>query len=370
MELTIILFLFGGLFLGWSLGANDAANVFGTAVGTRMINFRTAAIICSIFVILGSVVSGAGTTETIGKLGEINALPGAFACCIAAGFSVYLMTKAGLPVSTTQAIVGAIVGWNLFTGSQTNYNILTTILATWILCPILAGLIAIGIFSLVKKIIMNSKIHILRLDAYTRLALLLAGAFGSYSLGANNIANVMGVFVNISPFTDIKVTSYFTFTSTEQLFLLGGLAIAVGVFTYSKKVMYTVGNDLLKISPLSAFVIVLSHSIVLFLFASEGLSSFLTSINFTYYKLNFLKNLVLLISILSLSSCSKDLFDEKSFDFFDENFANKTIVVAGSTLNDGAIVWINEKKIKLIGNGTEATGLSHQNNKIYVTGWT
>jgi PiT family inorganic phosphate transporter len=53
MELTIILFLFGGLFLGWSLGANDAANVFGTAVGTRMINFRTAAIVCSIFVILG-----------------------------------------------------------------------------------------------------------------------------------------------------------------------------------------------------------------------------------------------------------------------------------------------------------------------------
>ena len=83
-----------------------------------------------------------------------------------------------------------------------------------------------------------------------------------------------------------------------------------------------------------------------------------------------MKNLVLLISILSLSSCSKDLFDKKSFDFFDENFANKTIVVAGSTLNDGAIVWINEKKIKLIGNGTEATGLSHQNNKIYVTGWT
>jgi len=51
------------------------------------------------------------------------------------------------------------------------------------------------------------------------------------------------------------------------------------VFTSSKKVMFTVGNDLLKISPLSAFVIVLSHSIVLFLFASEGLSSFLTSMN-------------------------------------------------------------------------------------------
>jgi PiT family inorganic phosphate transporter len=147
------------------------------------------------------------------------------------------------------------------------------------LCPILAGLIAIGIFLFIKKIIANSKIHILRLDAYTRTALLLAGAFGAYSLGANNIANVMGVFVNISPFTDINISSFLIFTSTQQLFLLGGLAIAVGVFTYSKKVMFTVGNDLMKLSPLSAFVVVLSHSIVLFLFASQGISSLLSSLN-------------------------------------------------------------------------------------------
>ena len=141
MELTIIIFLLGGLFLGWSLGANDAANVFGTAVGTRMVQFKTAAIICSIFIILGAVISGAGTTETIGKLGAINALPGAFAACIAAGLSVYLMTKVGLPVSTTQAIVGAIVGWNLYSGSPTNIKVLITILSTWVLCPIIAGLI-------------------------------------------------------------------------------------------------------------------------------------------------------------------------------------------------------------------------------------
>ena len=122
MEITILIFLFGGLFLGWSLGANDAANVFGTAVGTRMVSFTSAAIICSVFVILGAIISGAGTTETLGKLGSINALPGAFAACVAAGISVYLMTKVGLPVSTTQAIVGAIVGWNLYTGSSTTVS--------------------------------------------------------------------------------------------------------------------------------------------------------------------------------------------------------------------------------------------------------
>ena len=279
MELSIIVFLLGGLFLGWSLGANDAANVFGTAVGTRMMRFRTAAIICSIFVILGAIISGSGTTETLGKLGAINALPGAFAACVAAGLSVYLMTRFGLPVSTTQAIVGAIVGWNIYTGSSTNTKILITILSTWVLCPIIAGLIAMFFYVLAKKFIHSSKLHILRLDAYTRAALILAGAFGAYSLGANNIANVMGVFVPISPFTDINVMNIFIFSSKEQLFLLGGIAIAIGVFTYSRRVMFTVGNDLSKMSPVAAFIVVISHSIVLFLFASQGISNFLQSIN-------------------------------------------------------------------------------------------
>ena len=279
MDLTILIFLLGGLFLGWSLGANDAANVFGTAVGTRMIRFKTAAFICSIFVILGAIISGGGTTETLGKLGAINALPGAFAACVAAGLSVYTMTKFGLPVSTTQAIVGAIIGWNLYTGSQINIKVLVTILSTWILCPVIAGVIAMLFYSITKKFIQSGKLHILRLDAYTRTALVLAGAFGAYSLGANNIANVMGVFVPISPFTDINILNIFIFSSKEQLFLLGGIAIAIGVFTYSKRVMFTVGNDLLKLSPVAAFIVVISHSIVLFLFASQGISSFLQSIN-------------------------------------------------------------------------------------------
>ena len=279
MDLAVVIFLLGGLFLGWSLGANDAANVFGTAVGTRMVRFKTAAIVCSLFIILGAVISGSGTTETLGKLGAINALPGAFAACVAAGLSVYIMTKFGLPVSTTQAIVGAIVGWNLYTGSSTNIKVLLTILSTWILCPIIAALIAMLFFILTKKLLKKTTWHILRLDAYTRTALLIAGAFGAYSLGANNIANVMGVFVPIAPFADIQLGSFLTFSSKEQLFLLGGIAIAVGVFTYSKKVMFTVGNDLLKLSPVAAFIVVIAHSIVLFLFASQGISHFLNSIH-------------------------------------------------------------------------------------------
>lgn len=277
MEIGVIIFLTSGLFLGWALGANDAANVFGTAVGTRMVRFSTAAIICSVFVILGAVISGAGAAHTLGKLGAVNALPGAFMAAFSAALSVYLMTKAGLPVSTSQAIVGAIIGWNLFSGTLTDAATLTKIMSTWVLCPVLAAFFGAGIFKLTVRALRWAKMHLIRVDAYTRLGLILAGAFGSYSLGANNIANVMGVFVPSSPFNDISVAGIFTMTSAQQLFLIGAIAIAVGVVTYSKRVMLTVGNDLLPLSPIAAWVAVVSHSIVLFLFASQGLKHLLES---------------------------------------------------------------------------------------------
>ena len=277
MEVGILIFLSSGLFLGWSLGANDAANVFGTAVGTRMLRFGTAAIIASLFIILGAVISGSGAAHTLGKLGAINAIGGSFIAAFSAALTVYLMTKAGVPVSTSQAIVGAIIGWNLYSGFPTDGNALLKIMMTWVACPILAALIAIPLYKGVQLLLKLNEIHILRLDAYTRLGLILAGAFGSYALGANNIANVMGVFLSANPFNDLSLGGVLEISGIQQLFLLGALAIAVGVFTYSRRVMMTVGGGLMPLSPVGAWVVVVSHSIVLFLFASKSLEHTLAS---------------------------------------------------------------------------------------------
>ena len=251
-------FITSGLFLGWSLGANDAANIFGTAVGSKMIRFRQAALIASIFVILGAVFQGRGTSETLSTLSAVDALAGAFTVSLCAGATVYGMTRKGIPVSTTQAIVGAIIGWSAFTKSSTDLNVLSKIVGSWVTSPMLGMAFAALLFILLRHLLRRLKLHVIKLDSYIRIGLIIAGAFGAYSLGANNIANVMGVFIPSAPNVVIDF-GIFILDGAQILFLLGGLAIALGIFTYSHKVMNTVGNGILSLTPEAAIVIVLSQ---------------------------------------------------------------------------------------------------------------
>lgn len=276
--MLILFYLSSGLFLGWSLGANDAANVFGTAVSTKMVRFRTAAIIASIFVVLGAVSMGDGASATLGKLGAVNMIAGAFVVAFSAGFVVYTMVRLGLPVSASQAIVGAIIGWNFFSGTLVDYSALLKIVSSWIAGPVLAMTFSMLIYFFFQKFTQKVHVHIFRIDLYTRIGLIVVGAFGAYSLGANNVANVMGVFVPVSPFKTVNFFGLFELNSIHQLFLLGGLAIAVGILTYSERVMETVGSRIVKLTPQAALVVVLAHSIVLFLFASQGLHDWMRSL--------------------------------------------------------------------------------------------
>ncbi|MCB9001239.1 MAG: inorganic phosphate transporter [Bacteroidales bacterium] len=275
--IVFLLFISSGLFLGWSLGANDAANIFGTAVGSKMLSFKKAAIIASIFIILGAVIQGSGTTETLSKLGTVDAIGGAFTVALCAAFTVFIMTRNKLPVSTTQSIVGAIIGWNLFTNNKTDYSILTTILTSWVAGPIIGIVFAALLFLLTRWLLHKLKIHLIKLDGYIRWGLIIVGAFGAYSLGANNIANVVGVFMSSAPNLIIDL-GLFQLNGAQLIFLLGGVSIAIGVFTYGSKVMETVGSQIMNLSSEAAMVVVLAQALVLFIFSSTGLSNFLETV--------------------------------------------------------------------------------------------
>ena len=271
-----LLFILSGLFLGWSLGVKNVSNIFGTAVGTKMVNFRIAATVSGFFIVLGAVLQDGSGTETLNKLGSVDAMGGAFTVALCSGFTVFILTQYKFGASTSQAIVGAILGWCLFSKTGIDYKTLGVIAFSWISAPILGAVLAPLLFLLLRIYLRWSKLHIIKLDFYLRLALVLVGALAAYSLGANNIPNVMGVFV--PSFPEIKLNlGVLSINSTTLLFLLGGLSIAAGILTYGRRALETAGNGLMDLTPESAIVIVFTQAIVLLLFASATFSGFMQS---------------------------------------------------------------------------------------------
>lgn len=252
------------------MGANDASNVFGTAVASRMVKFRTAAWITCIMVILGGVIVGPKGVERIGDLGSIDALPGAFTAALAAAATVFWMTRMNLPVSTTQAIVGAALGWSYFAGRDIPWEKLVPIVVAWIASPIACALGSVIVYGILRFILNRIRVKMLMLDAYLRLGMVIVGGYGAFALGGNNMGNVMGVFHSIGIFPDVHVMGL-TISRAHFLSLIGALAISAGVITYSRGVMMTVGTHLVKLDSMSAFIAITSEAIVLHFFGHLGI---------------------------------------------------------------------------------------------------
>lgn len=249
--------LLSGIFLGWALGSNDAANVFGTAVATRMVKFKAAAILTSIFVILGAVLEGGKGMETLGSLSS-QTMNSAFITSLSAAITVTIMTYFKLPVSTSQAVVGAIIGAGIIRNTI-DFSPLGKIVLAWIFTPIGAMVIAYILYKVLGYFVQKYIKDILLLDRIVKIGLIFVGTYGAYALGANNVANVTGVYVETGMITVLQAT------------LLGGLGIATGVLTYSKNVMITVGRGITELTPFNALIAVLAEATTVYIYAQIGI---------------------------------------------------------------------------------------------------
>jgi PiT family inorganic phosphate transporter len=273
----IFIYLISGLFLGWSLGANDTGNIFGAAVETRMLKFKKAALIASVFICLGAVLEGGGPSGTLGRLGSVDALGGAFTVSLAAAAAIFVIVRLGIPVSTSQTIVGAIIGWNFFSGRITDFRSLLTIASSWVTAFVLSAAIAALLFYIFKAWINRSSMHLLELDLFVRYSLIVVGASELTPWGPTTSPTWWGVCASHAV-QGSHLAGLITLDGVQQLYILGALSIVLGIYTYSHKVMRTVGKDLFQLSPVTALVALLSEAIVLFLFASRGLYNLLLSL--------------------------------------------------------------------------------------------
>lgn len=243
--------------MGWSLGANDAANVFGLGVAVRAVRYWTAVGLTAGAVIVGAYLAGAAGFATYNALAS-QGLRSSFCVALAAGLTVTVMTWRGLPVSTTQAAVGAILGVALATGRDVEWGVLTRIVLSWITSPVAALLIAYLLHRVVSPRIERKLAGLLWYDRTVRLGIIGIGIWGAYALGANNVANVTGVYVGAGLVT-VPIAA-----------LIGGGSIALGVLTFSRPVMETVGERLVSLGSWPALLALTAQAVVLQVFSLIG----------------------------------------------------------------------------------------------------
>ncbi|PKN00454.1 MAG: inorganic phosphate transporter [Elusimicrobia bacterium HGW-Elusimicrobia-2] len=250
--------LLPGIYLGWGLGANDAANVFGPQAHSGIISYRGAILFTSIFIMLGAMIGGARGFEHIGAMVQGLTPAEIFIVTFSAGVMMNLMSFAKIPASTSHAIVGSMIGAGLAAGSAVDYSKVMKSVYCWIVTPIGAAIFTVIFYHLLSFIWAKRIKNIMMLNRTIRIASIVIGCYGAYSLGANNLANVVGIYVESGMIGAFNAQ------------ILGGLAIVFGVVTYSKNVMSTVGSGITVLDPFSALVTILSGSLVLHIFAQMG----------------------------------------------------------------------------------------------------
>jgi PiT family inorganic phosphate transporter len=251
-----MLSILGGIFLGWSLGANDVANVFGSAVTSRMVKFWTAAVLASIFVLLGALLEGQAGIKTLQGLTQLS-LTKAVVASVAAAVTVTIMTILGLPVSTSQAVVGAIIGTGVLS-KYINFAGLGKVVICWLGTPIGGLVAAVVLYKIIAAIYNRLTIDLFEGDMLIRSGLIVAGSYAAYALGANNVANVTAVFVGAGRLNVFWAT------------LIGGLSIGMGILTFSRGVMETVGRKLVRLDPFSALIVVLAEAVTVHFYTIVG----------------------------------------------------------------------------------------------------
>ena len=250
-NVLIILAIVFGIFMAWGIGANDVANAMGTSVGSGAVTIKQAVIIAVIFEFSGAILAGGEVTATIRKgildtalfVNDPHLLVyGMLASLLAAGTWLLIASSLGWPVSTTHSIVGAIVGFGAVGVGvdAVEWNQVVKIVMSWIVSPVLAGIIAFTLFRSLQNLIIDTDHPFNNAKKYVPYYMFLVGLVVSLvtifkglkhiglsfdtvtsyilSIGFGLIVAVIGAFFIRNIHLDPDENKDFYFTSMEKIF--------------------------------------------------------------------------------------------------------------------------------------------------------
>jgi PiT family inorganic phosphate transporter len=170
MDYNLVYLILGiafGFFMAWGIGASDVANAMGTSIGARVITPKQALLVAAVFEFAGALFASGNVTATfrdeIIKPASYAATPellvyGMLSSLLAAGIWLAVACSRGWPVSTTHTIMGAIVGFGAIAlgVDAINWQLITDIVISWMVTPIIAGVFAFLLFRSVQRMILDA----------------------------------------------------------------------------------------------------------------------------------------------------------------------------------------------------------------------
>ncbi|MCX9085197.1 MAG: inorganic phosphate transporter [Candidatus Methanoperedens sp.] len=267
LSFTFIIAIAVALFMGLNIGGNNAAASMGAAYGAKVRTKYQAVLLIGVFSVLGAVLSGGEVMKTLGKgilpPGTI-VLESAIIAVAAAGITVFLANLLRVPISTSQAAVGSVVGIGFFYGaSKINAPLIGSIISWWIITPIFAWLLAylMGKYLYTSILIWLAEHHESDVSIKRSLNFLLtiSGCYVAYSAGANNAANAVGPFVGAGLIG----------STTGAIF--GGLAIGLGALVLGGRVLETVGKEITELCVIRAIFVEFSSAIIVHIASIKGI---------------------------------------------------------------------------------------------------
>jgi PiT family inorganic phosphate transporter len=180
LSLTVlfIIAVVAGFYMAWNIGANDVANAMGTPVGSGALTLKQAVVLAGIFEFLGAFLVGSSVAETVKHgiipselfAGEPIAFGiGMLSALLAAAIWLNVATCLGQPVSTTHAIIGAVVGFALVSplagAGNIQWNEMLSMAGAWIVSPLVGGTLAFLSYVAIRRFVLNSRHPVYRARA-------------------------------------------------------------------------------------------------------------------------------------------------------------------------------------------------------------
>ncbi|MHA2249833.1 MAG: inorganic phosphate transporter [Candidatus Kariarchaeaceae archaeon] len=260
------------LLLAIAIGAND--ETFAPATGAKLLSINRAVIIGAFVLTLGAVTVGYGVATEVGSgLSDADRdatedLPKILTILISVALLLVLGSWKGLPLSTTHTMVGSTVALALILDDPINNAKIIKIVTSWFVSPILGF---IGSYLTMKGVMRLKRTYIKGLDDVDRLetwfskGLLVAVVVTAFSRGANDVSNAVAPIMQ----------SYIALAASEELTILerlplflAGIFMGIGLISIGRRVLKTLGNDVVELSPTTAVSVQLSTALITFIAAS------------------------------------------------------------------------------------------------------